>query len=480
MNLLDDRKLWGNEAAEDEEPAVLSSYFVRQPEFDTFFDPGVRLSIARARKGMGKSALLKECEYLVGKDGKAVVVSLKGADLVAQRPVSELSADEHIHDWQQRICMCINHHLGAELGFAFNDDHMLLVEGAELVGYRRRNLIGSLVARLQGRLGPVELKQLETRDHHRLLKRITNEGDWQVWVLVDDIDATFANTPEQCLRIATFFSACRDLASGFRGINLRACVRTDVWASMRTVDESLDKCEQYIFDLHWSIRSLGQLLVERVTSYADRRAPELAAEIARDLNEKGGEFPELGVVFAPKFPWGRSRVPPHRVIHALASGRPRWALQLCRMAAAQASRAGETVIKFGHIKQALEQYGRLRLDDLVREHQHQCPAIGQVLNAFSRAPTLRATDAYLAFLRERVLARLAVEIDGHPVADALELLHFLFRIGFVQGVAQVGRSKRYFRYEDRPELLRSPVNLDDGMDWQIQQAFQAALGLPAG
>ena len=75
---------------------------------------------------------------------------------------------------------------------------------------------------------------------------------------------------------------------------------------------------------------------------------------------------------------------------------------------------------------------------------------------------------------------MAVEVDGHPVADALELLHFLFRIGFVQGVAQVGRSKRYFRYEDRPELLRSPVNLDDGMDWQIQQAFQAALGLPAG
>ena len=37
-----------------------------------------------------------------------------------------------------------------------------------------------------------------------------------------------------------------------------------------------------------------------------------------------------------------------------------------RMAAAQAKQAGESVIKFGHIKQALERYGRLRLDDLVR------------------------------------------------------------------------------------------------------------------
>lgn len=91
MDFLDDRNLWGNEAGEDEEPAVLSSYFVRQPEFDAFFDPDVRLSVARARKGMGKSALLKECEYLAGRDGKVVVVSLKGADLVAQRPVNRLA-----------------------------------------------------------------------------------------------------------------------------------------------------------------------------------------------------------------------------------------------------------------------------------------------------------------------------------------------------------------------------------------------------
>ena len=49
---LDDPLLWGNEAAEDEDSAILSSYFTTQDDFEGFFDPGVRLRVARARKGL--------------------------------------------------------------------------------------------------------------------------------------------------------------------------------------------------------------------------------------------------------------------------------------------------------------------------------------------------------------------------------------------------------------------------------------------
>ena len=55
MLKVDDRRLWGNEAADDEDPKLLNSYFVTQPAWDDFFDGSIPLSIARARKGMGKS-----------------------------------------------------------------------------------------------------------------------------------------------------------------------------------------------------------------------------------------------------------------------------------------------------------------------------------------------------------------------------------------------------------------------------------------
>ena len=56
---LDDRSLFfGNDAGEDENEAVLMSYFVDRPDFLEFLNPSTRLWIAPARKGMGKSALL--------------------------------------------------------------------------------------------------------------------------------------------------------------------------------------------------------------------------------------------------------------------------------------------------------------------------------------------------------------------------------------------------------------------------------------
>ena len=479
MLKLDDPLLWGNEAAEDEDPQVLSSYFTAQSDFDAFFDPALRLRIARARKGMGKSALLRECEQRAREDRNAVVVSLRGADLVAQRPIEYLTPDEHLHDWEQRICMCINRHLGAEIGLALSDDKLTLVETAELAGYKQRNLISSLVARLNGNLGALQIRPLEASNHPQLLKRIVDEGDWTVWVFVDDIDATFINTREERLRLSTFFSACRDLASAFKGVNVRTCIRTDVWTSIRNVDEALDKVDQYIFDIHWSNRQLGHMLCDRIRSYQLRCGFEEAAQPADDVHPKAAEFLPLRNAFAAKFPWGRTRAPAYRVLHAYASGRPRWAMQLCRMAGERAARANDYLIKFGHIKQCLEPFGRKRLDDLAREHQHQCPQVLDIANAFSRQRGNHASSQLIAFVENTVRQNMPVEIDGRPAMDALEIVRFLFRIGFIVARDEQRRAVTYYRFEDKPELLKNHANLDDGMTWSVQSCFQTALGLDA-
>ena len=335
MIRLNDRQLWGNEAGEDEEPSVLASYFLPQDLFADFYDAHNPLSIARAKKGLGKSALLRHCAYTIAQPQSEVVIQLKGADLVAASNRVANTPEERIYDWQQRMCYAINRELGARLGLALSDDAMLLVEIAELAGFKERNLIGSLLNRLTIKFKGVEFKgPAPAADHKALLQRVS-EGRANVWLFIDDIDATFRRSPEEVLRLSTFFSACRDLARAFKGVNIRTCVRTDVWASIRRTDEALDKCEQYIFDIKWSTRQTGEILARRVRSYLARtKREDLASSASPVLRRRGDPSVEdsklLGVVFAHAFTWGRHGygVTPHRVIHIFSAGRPRWAAQL--------------------------------------------------------------------------------------------------------------------------------------------------------
>src|SRR5258708_37357796 len=56
-------ELFGNEAGDDEPVEVLSSYFLDKPEFEPFYQPATKLAFVRSRKGVGKSALLKQTYF---------------------------------------------------------------------------------------------------------------------------------------------------------------------------------------------------------------------------------------------------------------------------------------------------------------------------------------------------------------------------------------------------------------------------------
>jgi hypothetical protein len=472
MLQLDDRRLWGNEAADDEDPELLNSYFVTQPEWSDFFDFSRSLSIARARKGMGKSALLRECAYRTVESDDSVAISIKGSDLVAQKDFGQKTPVEQIYDWQQRICSIINRHLGASIGLAFSDDKITLVETAELSGFKSRNLVGLLADRLKGKFGPLELQKLAATDQKALLHRVSGTSGFRVLLLVDDIDATFNNSAEERLRLSTFFSAIREIASNFKGVAIRTVIRSDVWASIRKTDEALDKVEQYIFDINWSKKEFRSFLSERISSYCKRIGRE-------DLLVGKQKEEVISLVFEPKFPWGKGVAYPHRVIHVYAGGRPRWAAQLCRMAGLETVRTGTaSVIKFGAVQQVLESYGRFRLDDVSREHRHQCEAISDIVNAFAKQPSLFSTHHLLSFIESRVLPNIIVEIDGKKISSSLEVAQFLFRVGFFLGVDRTDNGNpEYFQYEERPELLRNKANLDSGMKWLVHPSFHTALSL---
>lgn len=472
--------LFGNEAGDDEDLEILDSYFLEKPEFDQFFSPKTRLAFARSRKGVGKSALLKQSLYRRMKSGNdELLIYLKASDLIALQDIKATSPDELVYGWQQRICTQVNLQLGSTLQVGFTDDAMLLIESAELSGFRDRNLISALVDRLKikGLGADLERTRISSTNPEALLSRALEKQDVTVWLFIDDVDATFINTEHERLKTSTFFSACRNLVSSVKGLCIRAAVRADVWSVLAQHDEALDKCEQYMLDLHWSTAETGRILENKIHSFFVRYYPDDVRFSSLQPEMDGDAIRKL--IFKEPFPWGPNRfLESFRPIHILSAGRPRWAAQLCKLASKNAFDNGVTHISVGHIRSVLRAYGQLRVNDLYKEHRHQCAVLQDIVESFSGGTHRFTTDALLDHIAENVIRRIGIpKIDGVTAEmGQMAVAHFLYRIGFIAARDESDTAGLGFiRYEERPNLLATRVNLDDGLPWEIHPSYRQVL-----
>jgi hypothetical protein len=480
---LADPELFGNEAGEDEDVEVLDSYFLKKPEFDRFYSPARRLAFVRARKGMGKSALLKHTVFQRKKSRSAeLLIYVKASDLFALQDTGGSSPSDLIYGWQQRICTRINLELGATLKLGFTDDKILLIESAEVAGFRNRNIVGALIDRLKVKGVGVEIDRHRPAitDSRAVLNRILADKEVTVWMFVDDIDATFINTEQERLRVSTFFSACRNLVGSVEGLCVRASVRSDVWSLLAQHDEALDKCEQYMLDLIWSTEETGRILENKILSYFTRYYPDDKRFTSLDRNRNRPAIRRL--VFKEPFQWSGRNLDAFRPIHILSGGRPRWAAQLCKLAGQDSFKKAANLIGIGHVAAVLRQYGQFRINDLYKEHRHQCNRLEDIIESFSGGRKDFTTNALLARLTEKVIRHRGLPtIDGVPAVNgSLTIAHFLYRMGFIAARDENDQAGLGFvRFEERPNLLTSTVNLDDDLTWEIHPSYREVLRIKA-
>jgi len=482
----EDPDLFGNDAAEEEDPEILASYFVEKPHFNKFYDPRRRIAIVRARKGMGKSALLAKLNHTLSQDEDGqMVLALKGQDLVGFADFSSRDPLALINSWRLAICRRIALELGRSIRFAATDAEIALVEGAELAGMKSRNLLGSLLDRLKPRIGPIQFDRLPPSDARNVLLAYSRgRSDLAIWVSVDDIDATFDFAPDTCLRTSTFFTALRGMSTDFRGTRFRASVRTDVWTKLARTDEAMDKAVQYLHDLTWSRSETRRILAKRIAAHMTRRGTAPAPGVEWDPDAHSQRLLELA--FVPKMEWAGETLTPDKVIHILSAGRPRWAAQLCRLAGRDALVRRQKRISPSNLENVLEAFGRERLDDLHKEHSHQFAGLQALTESFARNKSIYYTPDLLKGLWDRYVESIGglkyvPTLDGLPVSSPLELAHFLYRIGFINGrVRGEDDSIEFVRYEERPDLLSTTVNPDDGMRWDVHPCYRRALSISRG
>jgi hypothetical protein len=126
----------------------------------------------------------------------------------------------------------------------------------------------------------------------------------------------------------------------------------------------------------------------------------------------------------------------------------------------------------------MRNYGQARVSDLYKEHRHQCDVIEDIVETFSGGPTRYTTAELLEHLTKRYLKyRGTPKIDGVSAEKgSITVANFLYRIGFIAARDESDQTGLGFvRFEDRPNLLSTTANLDDGLDWEIHPSYRKVL-----
>ncbi|MDV3347487.1 hypothetical protein QGP82_02175 [Leptothoe sp. LEGE 181152] len=475
---LSDKSLFGNDAGEDEVPEVLDSYFIDLDDFQDFYDPNNRLCVVSARKGMGKSALLSRLQYKLETDisNSPIVVKTTGNDLLGLGEFEDKDQAYLENYWRQIICKQINIEIGKRIGFAFTHESMSMVEAAELEGIKNKNIVGALITRIQSKIPllDVAIQDSVPSNWKELLSSYNAKNkNTDVWLLIDDIDAKFINSEEYQIRVSSFFSAIRSLATDLKNLKIRSTVRSDVWNSLSHI-EDLDKWEQYIIEINWTRAQLQNMLAKRIHSYVRRNHPN-SKEVEYDFQRNHGSLFKL--VFTFPMRWGNKDGSPFVPIKTLSNNRPRWMGQLCRMAAKQTHKTKFNRVGIQQISDVMETFGKFRKNDLIKEHDHQFSDLDNLIDAFRAGKArYKYTELTLLLQYKYIVKRgdsKVPDVDSFPYSEPEQLGAFLYKIGFLSNSA--GDSINFTNFCDDPDLFTTDKNRNDELIWEVHPSYRTYL-----
>ena len=487
--LLDYEAIFGNDSGEDENPKILAGYFVEHQSFSKAYDKNRRLEIVKARKGMGKSALLAHLKYRLIDDIKpidagAIVVKVTGNELMGLGDFSGNDSSLLENRWKQVICKRIAMELAAQMGFAGSDDTMTLIEASEIEGFKGRNLIAGLMARIGPLIegvtktlsnGLLSIKSTNPTDprliaYENMLRRMQASSEKTVWLLIDDIDAKFVDTPELQIRIGAFFSALRSLAFSVEGLRIRASVRTDVWTNLRQMEDQ-DKLRQYITDIKWSDDHLKKIFAKRILSYLQRNGDSTY----NHWNEVDDYTRIINQVFRGNFRIGAEKKGDLLLVAIMLAGkRPRWIGQLCKLAGGA---AGSILIEQRHFDSVMSSFGQEKISDLIKEHQHQFSQLQKVIDTFRASEKTNTRFKLISILERGFVSKIGTErvptVNGYPFKITDQIAELLYEIDFIVGE----KNGRQTPFHDDPTLFSSDANMQNQIPWIVNLSYRRFLSI---
>jgi hypothetical protein len=456
------QKLFGNEAAEDEDIDRLKEYYFKNDIYDKIA-VDLPLRILVGHKGIGKSALFK---VAISEDAD------KGNLPIMIKPddVADIAKDTSdflglIRHWKNGLYNIIIKKVFAAFGIRKKGD----------ISYEEINdsLIEIIIESLQV---AIEEGNVTTQNKSLIERFIHNP---KVIVYIDDLDRGWSGGALATNRISALLNAVRDISNTNQGVFFRISLRSDVYYLVRTSDESTDKIQSSVIWYRWTNGEILALLVKRVTTYFGNAISESElktthqGELAKHLNKI------IEPVFAGEGKWENRAM--SKVLLSVIRKRPRDLVKVLTLAARNANSRGSNYIMTKDLQAIFDEYSLDRIQDAINEYKSELPAIERLI--FGMRPVKRnvkASDSFyydtpsLLLKLNKIRERGEFRFANGEYADAKQLAAFLYKINFITAT-----KKREDGFIDRKDFeinrYLAPKFEDFGFDWEVHMAYRWGL-----
>lgn len=458
-------RLFGKEAAEDEDFNRLQSYYIKSRTHEKL-TANLPLRILVGHKGIGKSAIFTIARH---EDLEAHRVSvLIRPDDIASIGKSVNDFDQMIRDWKvglvtivsNKICECIHDLLPLE--------------------NKTRNY-ASLVTQFIPYVKQYFQKKLEEAGIDETDKLVVSNflQTNRVIVYIDDLDRGWESKPSDIRRISALLNAVRDLSNDNKGLQFRISLRTDVFYLVRTSDESTDKIGDAVVWHNWSNHEILLLLIKRIETF-----------FGRDFNVESHRHTQqmhlshyLDSVFEKRFTgvgkWENK--PMYVILMSLIRKRPRDLVKICNAAAKNAYENYKTKIDTDSLRSVFVTYSHDLIQDTVNEYRSELRDIERLLLNMKPSSKEKKKGHGYIYTTNELLQKLDSIMQGGAFyftngkkATNKDLQHFLYKINFI--TARKERNDEYIdrKYFEENKYLTTQ-SADFGYDWEVHPAFRWAL-----
>ncbi|MCM2285402.1 MAG: hypothetical protein NDI81_11515 [Desulfobacula sp.] len=458
------QKLFGHEAADDEDLKRLKEYYVKNILYEKV-TADLKLRVVVGHKGIGKSAMFKIAEQ-EDKSNNILSVSIRPDD------ISDLTKDlddflRTIRIWKDGLNRVILKKILNNLGIQ-ESNGTSLIEKCKKIGGEIIAVVFDSIRTDKVTIDPTKEKFLQT---YLRTKKIN--------IYIDDLDRGWKGRKQDINMISALMNAARDISNENPSIHFKIALRSDVYYLYRTSDESTDKVEGSVVWLTWTNHEILALLVKRIETFYGRKADE---DSLFKMNQKDLAN-HLNILMEPQFRGGGhwENAPIHQVLMSLIRKRPRDLVKLCTLAARNAYIRGSHLINTEDWETAFPVYSSDRLLDTEIEFKSELPEIRRLMLGMKPSVKKKKTRDSYQFTTDELLNKIRsicergeYRFANQKVASPQELAHFLYKINFITGRRKNNKGiivRKYF--EEHNYLIQGQV--DFGFSWEVHPAYRWAL-----
>lgn len=466
------RAIFGHEAAEDEDIERLKRYYVKTEVYNAI-KSSIPLYILVGHKGVGKSALFKILEAEDIEECK-LAITIQPDDILEIEITDDGKFLQKIRDWKEGLSKIIFR----ELILSLNNyilkpiDNNSMKSWVNSVTSLLSSMFGKKISELQNSYLDITNAQIVSLFKNTLFKEKT------ITVYLDDLDRGWKNSKGDIANLSAMLNAIRDLSRDTQNLKFRVALRSDVYYSIRTSDETTDKIDGSVLWLKWTNHEILVMLIKRIETFFGNYFNE--EEL---LNSSQREFKEtLDAVFEEKFNgkghW--ENAPMYRVLMSLIRKRPRDLVKLCTLAARKAYIKNHNKIMTSDLEDNFANYSNDRLTDTGNEYQSEFPKVKELLLKMKPSKQEMQEGHPCQYNRAKLIKKLNdilsmsnFTMQSGDSATAQDLAAFMYKINFITARKKVGEETRRVYYDENQYIYNDFT--DFGYDYEIHPAYRWAL-----